>query len=410
MKATAKSRQPSDNGHMRAVQVDSLKLDGRNARKHGEKNLAAIKASLERFGQQKPIVVDGDGVVIAGNGTLEAARALGWKTIDVVRTKLKGAEARAFAIADNRTAELAEWDDVNLAALLGEIRADDDELARACGFDDRELGRITRQPPAISEPDDSIAVEPVNCRPGDIFDIGKHVIGCGSSLDGRFAIAVAGGTIPACVTDPPFDMPAADQVRAALAAFSDTVVVMGSGAEYFKLANDPRLQYRFDAVVDYGQPRNYPQPSVPAFAHNRIAAFDHVDVMVAGKAGRFDRHKFAILAGTHTTVIRAKARRGGPHPDAKPVQVFAPFVYAMNSDVIWEPFAGSGAVFMACDQIGVACRGIEIDPEHCGRLVAALQRITGQEARRRERTEAAQSNGVSGNGGRFRRQVSSHAR
>lgn len=100
------------------VSVDELRLDPRNARLHPERNLTAIRASLERFGQQKPIVVKKDGTVVAGNGTLEVARQLGWTHVDVVRTELEGKDATAFAIADNRTAELAEWDvEVLIAAL-----------------------------------------------------------------------------------------------------------------------------------------------------------------------------------------------------------------------------------------------------------------------------------------------------
>src|SRR5690554_4033428 len=87
--------------------IGDLTADPANVRKHSTRNLEAIKASLKRFGQQKPIVVDGNGVVIAGNGTLEAARSLGWTHIEIVRTELTGSEAVAFAIADNRTAELA---------------------------------------------------------------------------------------------------------------------------------------------------------------------------------------------------------------------------------------------------------------------------------------------------------------
>ena len=120
------------------VPVDSLHNDPANVRKHGEQNLAAIKASLARFGQQKPIVVNADGVVIAGNGTLMAARALNWRTVKAVRTNLAGSEATAFAIADNRTAELAEWDDAALQQQLAAIAIDDEELLAA----DRKSTRL----------------------------------------------------------------------------------------------------------------------------------------------------------------------------------------------------------------------------------------------------------------------------
>lgn len=101
------------------VAVGSLVLDPANVRLHDAKNLEAIKGSLARFGQQKPIVVDAKGVVLAGNGTLTAARALGWKTITVARTSLTGSEAVAFALADNRTSDLSTWD----LPALGDITA-----------------------------------------------------------------------------------------------------------------------------------------------------------------------------------------------------------------------------------------------------------------------------------------------
>jgi ParB family chromosome partitioning protein len=124
------------------VLIDSITFDPANVRRHGEKNLAAIKASLNRFGQQKPIVVDADGVVRAGNGTLAAAKALGWKEIKVVRSTLAGSEATAYAIADNRTAELAEWDDDALSQTLAALQIEDEDLAVATGFDADEISRL----------------------------------------------------------------------------------------------------------------------------------------------------------------------------------------------------------------------------------------------------------------------------
>ena len=118
-----------------SVPVADLHEDPANARRHSKRNLDAIAASLARFGQQKPIVIDGKNVVRAGNGTLAAAKALGWTHVDAVRTGLSGVEATAFAIADNRTAELAEWDSDILAAALrdpgiGDLSFTFDELEK----------------------------------------------------------------------------------------------------------------------------------------------------------------------------------------------------------------------------------------------------------------------------------------
>ncbi len=87
------------------VEISEILSDPSNVRTHSERNIDAIKASLARFGQQKPLVVDGDGIVRTGNGTLRAAMALGWTSIQIVRTELTGSEATAFAIADNRTGD-----------------------------------------------------------------------------------------------------------------------------------------------------------------------------------------------------------------------------------------------------------------------------------------------------------------
>jgi ParB-like chromosome segregation protein Spo0J len=124
------------------IKISELSCDPANARKHPERNIETIVASLKRFGQQKPIVIDSSNVVRAGNGTLEAARSMGWTEIDCVRTALKGSDAIAYAIADNRTAELAEWDDDVLAASLNGLLADDPDLLNAAGFSDEELGTL----------------------------------------------------------------------------------------------------------------------------------------------------------------------------------------------------------------------------------------------------------------------------
>lgn len=107
------------------IKISKLQLDPTNARKHSDKNLEAIESSLKLFGQRKPIVVTGANIVIAGNGTLEAAKSLGWSEIVVAYTPSDWSyeDARAYALADNRTAELAEWDNDKLAMQLIELDA-----------------------------------------------------------------------------------------------------------------------------------------------------------------------------------------------------------------------------------------------------------------------------------------------
>ncbi len=121
------------------VEVALLQFDPENARKHAERDLTAIKTSLKRFGQQRPILIDKAGVVRAGNGTLAAAKMLGWQTIAAVRTELEDAEAVAYSIADNRTAELSAWDKDVLWSNLDAIQSFDPALLAAAGFTEAEM-------------------------------------------------------------------------------------------------------------------------------------------------------------------------------------------------------------------------------------------------------------------------------
>lgn len=117
--------------NLKDVRLEDLYLDPNNVRLHDERNLDSIKGSLKRFGQQKNIVVDEKGVIIAGNGTYTAAKDLGWKTLKCNITTLEAFEKMAFALADNRTAELAAWDMPALQEQLHHIKD-----AKLIGFDD----------------------------------------------------------------------------------------------------------------------------------------------------------------------------------------------------------------------------------------------------------------------------------
>jgi ParB-like chromosome segregation protein Spo0J len=127
------------------VNINSLTPDPANARKHDSKNLKAITDSLKLFGQRKPLTVTPDSIVVTGNGTLEAAKSLGWTEIVIARTPVGWPyeKIRAWALADNRTAELAEWDDKVLADQLLELDAN--------GWELEELGFVSLQPPTDPE-------------------------------------------------------------------------------------------------------------------------------------------------------------------------------------------------------------------------------------------------------------------
>lgn len=135
-------KKPKNSYSIEVIPIDQLIEDKDNARKHTDKNISTIVASLQRFGQQKPIVIDQHNVVRAGNGSLQAAKKLGWQTIACYRSELTGAELKAYAVADNRTAELAEWDDEILRSTLESIRLEDEALLEAAGYTEDLLSQM----------------------------------------------------------------------------------------------------------------------------------------------------------------------------------------------------------------------------------------------------------------------------
>ena len=183
-----------------AIEISKLIPDQANARKHNEKNMDAIVASLSRFGQRSPIVVQRQGMIVrAGNGRLEAAKRLSWSHIAAVIVDESSVDATAFAIADNRTAELAEWDDSVLAGLLDSL---DPEDLKVTGFSEKDLELILndQMPEPVQDEVPEPPAEPIT-KPGDLWLLGNHRLLCGDSTKAEdVARLMDGAAWRLCVT------------------------------------------------------------------------------------------------------------------------------------------------------------------------------------------------------------------
>jgi len=178
-----------------AYPIEKLKhLDG-NPRKG---NVEAVKKSYEKFGQRKPIVATKDGEVISGNHQLAAAKELGWNKIAVVFTDDDELTAKAFALADNRTADLGTYDDDLLADMLGAVSSDlemleatsfsEDDLYKLIGFDEVEEKELPKLP------------ENPKTKFGDKYKLGNHYLVCGDATDiNNYKISY-----DLLITDPPY--------------------------------------------------------------------------------------------------------------------------------------------------------------------------------------------------------------
>lgn len=203
------------------VKLADLREDPRNARQHGEANLSAIRASLQRFGQVEPLVVRaGTREVIGGNGRLSVMRSLGWEEADIREIELSDAEAIALGIALNRTAELATWNDSVLREHLRSLAEGAFELELGFeGFDfDIDPAELEPATTTVSEHERALAAPPeessddmvpeVSEEPlpelGETYEIGRHSVRVGDCLELLRGLPEA--SADSIVTDPPYGL------------------------------------------------------------------------------------------------------------------------------------------------------------------------------------------------------------
>lgn len=383
------------------INITELSSDPANARKHSQRNIEAIASSLRRFGQQKPIVVDKSNVVRAGNGTLEAARHLGWDQIDVVFTNLESSEATAFAIADNRTAELAEWNDDVLAASLQGL---DEELQAAAGYEGKELDQILSTLDTADVVEDEVPEVPDDptTQPGDLWLLGDHRLLCGDSTKQEDVDRLMGGErADLWLTDPPYNVAYEGKTKDALTIDNDSMAdadfreflvkcfscafqVLKPGASFYIWHADSEGYNFRGAVHDCGE-------------QVRQCLIWQKNVMVMGRQDYQWKHEPCLYGwkkgASHgwysdrkqTTVLEFdRPSRSTEHPTMKPVSLFS---YQMANStapqgLVYDAFLGSGTTLIAAEQLGRKCYGMELSPQYCDVIVERWQNLTGKEARR----------------------------
>lgn len=399
------------------MQVEVLPIadftaDPENARVHDERNLKAIARSLEAFGQQKPIVVDRDGIIVAGNGTVAAASSLGWTEIAVVRTGLDRDEARAYAIADNRTAELATWDEERLALTLGELDVD---LAGAVGFSEEELGAMLEpfglEDEVQEEPTPEPPTDPIT-KPGDLWLLGDHRLLCGDSTKAEDVERLMGGAkADLWLTDPPYGVAYEsagrrgkdnqhDEIENDSKPLDQMAKFWEQAARLAYLSCSGSSSYYWFACQGGDQMMMMMMMSISRakwrVRHELIWVKDQ---MVFGRCDYHYKHEPILYGwkqdGTHkwnadrkqVSVLEfARPKRSDEHPTMKPVALVA-YLLGNNTtsgESVLDTFCGSGTTLIAAEQLGRKCYGMELKPAYCDVIVQRWENLTGQKAQMAE--------------------------
>jgi DNA modification methylase len=395
--------------------VADLSQDPANARKHNPKNIDAIKASLTRFGQQKPIVVDAKGVVIAGNGTLEAARLLGWDKIKVVESELKGSDRTAYGIADNRSSELAEWDLPVLGDLLQGLREDGFEIGDI-GFDVKDLDDLgIKQEYNAKCDEDEVpeTVEPV-CKRGEIYQLGNHRLLCGDSTSKEdVERLMAGEKADMVFTDPPYGVAVVNGQGGIigdenLSVFENSLPVLKTASKdnahvYVFCAAGDMLPRSIAAFVKVFPFQNLlPIRCTHENKRGPKGAFKHnYEVCLFGNNNERGFYKTNKIKVSQTTLDDQRYEGDGRlsvypalwdgeratehnlrivHPTQKNVALIEFYldVSSKSGQTVIDLFLGSGSTLIACEKTNRRCFGMEIDPHYCDVIIERYKKFTGR--------------------------------
>lgn len=416
------------------VHIKDLVHDKRNARRHNPRNIGMIEQSLQDSGFGRSLLVANDNTVLAGNATLDALSQIGMEEALVVesdgtrpiiirRTDLASDDPRAVALslADNRAAELAEWD----LGALEQIKIDFPDAIDAT-FLPEELDALLgpqAAAQAVREPSELPAPpEPIS-TPNCVWKLGRHTLVCGDStkphswdlLDRHAGIGPGEcARVRLLATDPPFNynvavgskdykdpnfraggredrtiandnIPIPDYLDMLVRVFAECDHRLMPGGAFYVFgpsSNESGLAFQ-QAVWQYWPIK---QTIVWVKQHFSFGPSDyhwrHEIIWYGWKQGAAHLQVSDRGQSTVWEVSRPTQSTDMAHPTRKPVELISLIVAngSMPGEIVLDPFAGAGSTLLACEQLGRTAACIELEPQYCDLIVDNWGELSDQEA------------------------------
>jgi DNA modification methylase len=398
--------------------VGALKPDPRNARTHPKRQIEQLVRSIGEFGFTNPVLIDESDVLIAGHGRLRAAGELGLSDLPTITLKgLTEAQKKALRLADNKIALNAGWDLEILKLELDDIGSLDVEFDLSLtGFASGEIDVALK---AANDPDDevipAVPSEP-RTRPGDIWILGQHRLGCGDSRDIEFLRRVVGegASIDAAFLDPPYNVKinghanaagrhrefamasgemSVDEFRQFLSeTLGAAAEVSRNGAVHFVCMDWRHLDdvsaaasEVYDELLNIcvwnksnaGMGSLYRSKHELVFVY-KVGSAAHFNAVELGKHGR-NRTNVWEYASVNSM---AGSRREdlALHPTVKPVALVADALQDVTRrrELVFDMFSGSGTTLIAAERTGRRFRGCDIDPAYVDVAVERWSHLTGK--------------------------------
>ena len=396
-----------------------LTPDPRNARTHSKKQVAQIVQSITAFGFTNPILADPEGNLIAGHGRLRAAREMGLASVPVITLDgLTEPQKRALRLADNKIALNAGWDTEILKLELADLSMPDLEFDLGLtGFSPGEIDVVLA---GSEDPDDEvIPAVPVSprVRPGDIWQLGEHRVGCGDGRDVEFLQRVVGegSAIDCAFLDPPYNVKinghanakgrhrefamasgemSEDEFRTFLSrTLGACAKVSRDGAVHFVCMDwrhmddvTASVSGIYDELLNIcvwnksnaGMGSLYRSKHEMVFVY-RVGGASHTNNVELGKHGRnrtnvWDYPSVNSMKGSRREDLEL-------HPTVKPVAMVADACkdVTRQGELVLDIFLGSGTSLIAAERVGRRFRGLDIDPAYVDLAMQRWSDLTGKD-------------------------------
>lgn len=362
--------------------ITEIKPYEKNPRKN-DNAVDAVANSIREFGFKNPIVIDGNNVIICGHTRYKAAQKLGLDTVPcVVASDLTDEQIKAYRLADNKVAELAEWDiDLLDEELDGIFDIDMSDF----GFDLSEEEEETE----VIEDEVPEEVEPV-AKQGDIWQLGRHRLMCGNSLEqADIDELLDGNKCELTFTDPPYQLDtqgggilkkanSMKQIKEnGVDKFDPSKLILQSDTNIY-CHNKPLIKKYIELAEENKQPYDlcfYKKiGTVPNYKGHLMTDCEYIAVI-----GKQDPNK-GLPKEIYSKCYIGKKDSDNDLSYSKPVELCAKYIKLYAKDNVLDLFGGSGSTLIACEQLNKTCYMMELDPHYVDVIIARWEKFTGQKA------------------------------
>ena len=362
--------------------IKDIKPYEKNPRKN-DSAVDAVANSISEFGFRVPVVIDKDNVIVCGHTRYKAAKKLGLDKVPcVVASDLTDEQIKAYRLADNKVSELAEWD----IDLLGE------ELDGIFDIDMSDFGfDMTEEEEEIEVIEDEIPeeVEPV-AKQGDIWQLGRHRLMCGNSLDqDDIDKLLNGNKCELTFTDPPYQLDTQDggilkkansmkQIKEnGVDSFDPSKLLLQSDTNIY-CHNKPLIKAYIELAEDNKQPYDlcfYKKVgTIPNYKGHLMTDCEYIAVI-----GKQDPNK-GLPKEMYSKCYVGRKDSDNDLSYSKPVELCAKYIKLYSRQNVLDLFGGSGSTLIACEQLNRNCFMMELDPHYVDVIIARWEKFTGQKA------------------------------